>query len=117
MREAYRNEATPCVHCQDESFAGVTVVTGGIHQIRLKERYRLRGKLASIIKPMVLKCCITIFMDDTASTSICLPISRRFADVEAIYEQLELAWLDLGKSQLQHWHNTCLWKLWDSPPH
>ena len=31
-------------------------------------------------------------MTDTASMSISLPISRGFADVEAIYEQLELAW-------------------------
>ena len=38
MREAYRNEATPCVHCQDESFAGVRIVTDGMHQIRLKEK-------------------------------------------------------------------------------
>ena len=31
-------------------------------------------------------------MTDTASMSISLSISRGFADVEAIYEQLELAW-------------------------
>ena len=31
-------------------------------------------------------------MTDTASMSISLPISRGFADVEAIYEQFELAW-------------------------
>ena len=31
-------------------------------------------------------------MADSASMSISLPISRGFADVEAIYEQLELTW-------------------------